>query len=403
MKGLCCIFVLALAAGAQTTGPIDIHRRPRPPAPKPEVIVIPDEPRDGEAPQPVPDADYPDTRPSADPDDPGPPVLRRRSAGTNADSQRHDEKPFPVEPPAGGFPEPPIVDEDPLGAGAEPEGEAFVYEPRPPAAARHPDPIIAAAMDANLAFSYTLPDFICQQLMERARSPNLGQKWKEEDAVEAEVLMVDEKETYQNITIGGEPYDGRMMDITGTRSAGEYGSILWNLFAEESKAKFRSQGEEEIRGREAYVYTFHVQKPRAQWRIVANNREIMPSYSGRVWIEKSSARALRIEMEALQLPSDYPISSAELEMDYDEVEIGEKTYLLPVEAGHLSCVTGGATCIRNRLYWTQHRRFDAVSSVFHTDSSVDFGAEAPPAEEVSTGAEEGEVEAAPPIVYPDPN
>lgn len=389
MKIVCGLVFLAVAAAAQTTGPIDINRRARPPASKPKVVVIPDDAPDGR-PQPVPDADYPDTRPAADPDDPGPPVIRRRSSGTNADAQRHEDRPFPAEPPAGGFPLPPVIDEDPVAADGEP-----AYEPGPPVRPLHPDPIIAQAMEANLSFSLSLPDFICVQRMERAQSPNLGQKWKADETVLAEVLMVDDQESYQNITIGGEPYDGKMMDISGTRSAGEYGTVLWNLFDERSKAKYRSQGEETIRGREALIYTFHIQKPQAQWRIVANNREIMPSYSGRVWLEKKTGRALRIEMEALQLPPDYPISSAELEIDYDDVTIGERTYLLPVESGGLSCMTGGATCIRNQLFWTQHRRFEATSSVFHTDSTVDFGAE-------PTETEEAEVEAVPPIVYPDP-
>ena len=394
MRALLGLLLLALTSAAQTTGPIDINRRARPPAPSPEVIVIPDDDeqpprleRSGSAEaQPearAPETHVPDTRPAADPNDPGPPVLRRRSAGVNADRERHTDRPFPVEPPVGGFPDPPLIDED---VDDDPPREASSR----PAPRLHPDPVIARAMEANQEFSHTLPNFICTQLMERARSPNLGKKWDEDEPVEAEVLVIDDQETYQNIKIGGEPYNGRMMDIVGTRSSGEYGTVLWNLFAPETKAKFRSAGEETIRNREALVYTFHVEQPRSHWRIHANNWAVTPGYSGRVWIEKGTGRALRIEKEALQLPSDYPMRSAELEMDFDDVEIGGQTYLLPVEAGHLSCRNGGATCIRNRITWSHHRRFDAVSSVFNTDSTVDFGDEA------------AEVEVVPEIVYPDP-
>src|SRR5690606_34432213 len=130
-----------------------------------------------------------------------------------------------------------------------------------------------------------------------------------------------------------------------------------------------------IRGRDAHEYEFHVQKPRSRWSVIVNQREIVPAYNGRVWIEKGTGRALRIEMQAFQLPSDYPASTAESEIDFDEVAIGDRTYLLPVEAGNLSCMSGGATCFRNRIYWTHHRKFDAVSSVFQTDSAIDFGGE----------------------------
>ena len=78
-----------------------------------------------------------------------------------------------------------------------------------------------------------------------------------------------------------------------------------------------------------------------------------------------------------------------------------------MEAGNLSCMSGGATCFRNRIYWTHHRKFDAVSSVFQTDSAIDFGGE-PPQEEVvageeggvtAPGGEEAQVEAPP--TYPE--
>ena len=101
--------------------------------------------------------------------------------------------------------------------------------------------------------------------------------------------MLNEIESYQNILVDGEPFEGKMMDIGGTRSAGEYGSVLWNLFHPSTQADFKRGRLSVIRGRDAHEYEFHVQKPRSRWNVIVNQREIVPAYNGRVWIEKGPA------------------------------------------------------------------------------------------------------------------
>ena len=159
------LLLFCLAAGAQSTGPLDPNRKPRLPRvdeplpkrptdrgsvgqrPPNEVIVIEDEPTDASS-------GGPEAAPGPELADPGPPVLRRSRAGSSADEERRPDRPFPEEPPAGGFPAPLEIEE--LSAAAEPEAPLY----------KHPDPVIAQAMNANLAFSQTLPDFICDQLTE---------------------------------------------------------------------------------------------------------------------------------------------------------------------------------------------------------------------------------------------
>ncbi|MBI1357527.1 MAG: hypothetical protein GC160_24570 [Acidobacteria bacterium] len=403
------LLLLCLAAGAQTTGPLETNRKPRlprvdEPLPKRptdqgpvgqrspnEVVVIEDEPEKAPSEAASTVSSEPSTASGerevsavgSEPVDPGPPVLRRRSDGQNADSARHADQPFPNEPPAGGFPPPPELDPLPAetatvapGTPADADGRPTLRRAPAPAARLHSDPVIAQAMEANLEFSQSLPNFICDQLMKRAITPNMGKTWESDGNVTAEVLVIDGVENYQSIKVNGEPFEGKMMEIAGTRSAGEYGSVLWNLFDPSTRADFKRGKPATIRDKEAFVYEFFVQKARSRWTVIANGRTIVPAYNGRVWIEKGTGRALRIEMQAFQLPSDYPVSTAESEIDFADVAIGDNSYLLPVEAGNLSCQNGGATCYRNQIFWTHHRKFEAVSSVFETDSVIDFGGQA---------------------------
>ena len=69
-------------------------------------------------------------------------------------------------------------------------GERPVEHDRPEVAYVPPtDPVLLLAIEANEEFDQKLPNFLCRQFMTRSRSRNLGKKWKDEDVVEAEVLI----------------------------------------------------------------------------------------------------------------------------------------------------------------------------------------------------------------------
>ena len=243
----------------------------------------------------------------------------------------------------------------------------------------HDDPLIRKAVFANLAFSDHLPDFTCRQVITRAESRNLGKKWKDADVVEADVVMYRGRENYQNITIDGVLKENTRMDQIGyIWSTGEYGAVLRNLFEEYTRAEFEPDGEaESIRGRSALPYRYHVEQEFSNWELVFNNNRFLPEYTGRIWFDEETGRALRLELEALNLPWDYPVITAEAMVEYDEVAIGDEKFLLPVESMNMGCARGTARCFRNRLEFRDYRKYSAESNIFHTDSEISFGDDKP--------------------------
>lgn len=242
----------------------------------------------------------------------------------------------------------------------------------------HDDPLVRKAVAANLAFSDHLPDFACHQTTTRSESRNLGKKWKDTDVVEADVILYRGKEDYQNITVDGVPHRGKMEQIGYIWSTGEYGAILQNLFHEYTRAEFKLAGASQtIRGREAIPYSYHVPLEYSNWMLNFNKQRYLPEYSGRVWLEAETGRALRIELEALNLPWEYPVIAAEASIDYDEVMIGDQKYLMPVESMNMGCQRGSARCFRNRIEFRDYRKFTAESTMFQTDSDISFGDDEP--------------------------
>lgn len=248
--------------------------------------------------------------------------------------------------------------------------------PEPP---KHDDPLIQRAMEANREFGLRQPDFICRQTVTRSTSRNLGKKWKEIDVLGADVIILDNDERHRNITRNGRPTGAsHMSQVGGTWSTGEYSGILWNLFAPESEAEFTSDGEDVIRDAKAAVYRYRIDPEHSRWNITIGGSKHVPGHHGRVWIDLETARALRVEMEADGFPWNHPLTKAETAIDFATVRIREREYLLPIESLALACFSGSARCDKNRIEFTDYRKFETESSVFHTNSEVDYGDESDP-------------------------
>ncbi len=236
------------------------------------------------------------------------------------------------------------------------------------------DPVLLKAIDANQAFDDELPNFLCRQVMQRSRSRNLGKTWKDEDIVEAEVLIVEQVEEYRDITIDGEPTGAKdLSQIGGWWSTGEYGTVMYNLFIPPSQTKFEEAGPDTIGDRRTLVYDYEIEQENSRWTLRVNNREYSPGHGGKVWLDLETARAIRIETAATYLPHDYPLNRAAIVLEYGDVEIDGESYLLPVLAENLGCIRDTARCQKTRIEFRDYRKFSSESTLFTTDSDIDFG------------------------------
>jgi len=226
------------------------------------------------------------------------------------------------------------------------------------------DPVIEKAREVAFEFSGNLPNFFCQQMTTRYQSDHPKQGWDAIDIVTADVAYEDGHETYKNIKVGNKAVGKSMEDIEGTRSTGEFASILLDLLAPETGAAFRRTGSDTIHGRATIVYKFDVPRERSHWRVEATAQLYYPAYTGSIWIDKQTSRVLRIEQQARNIPVLFPFDTTESATDYDFVRLATpEAFLLPVDAEILSCVRGSSVCARNRIEFRNYRKFGAESSV----------------------------------------
>jgi hypothetical protein len=219
-----------------------------------------------------------------------------------------------------------------------------------------PQTLIERAREAEWQISQKLPNFVCQEFM--SRFTQRGREGKMPlDLVSAEIIYEDGHESYRNVKIDNRPTDKPLQEIDGSWSTGEFASILLELFHPDTHAQFHSGGASAISGSRAQVYDFQVERENSRWMLHAGSQNLAAAYGGSVWLDPSTARVLRIEMQARNLPSDFPMATVETAVDYSDVRIGETSVLLPVHAEALGCQRASSYCSHNIIDFRNYHEF----------------------------------------------
>ena len=194
------------------------------------------------------------------------------------------------------------------------------------------------------------------------------------DILEAEVAIEEGMESYHSIKVNGKLLKKQEMSAVegGTWSTGEFGTVLSNIFEPWSLTSFKFRKTDTSTRPKSKVYWFHVEQSRSNWEARMASVSYLPEYRGAIWIDEETARVLRIEMEAMNLPLSFPADTLELNIDYGLVRIGGQEYLLPVHSENLSCMRGELRCNWNKIDFRNYRKFSAESTIFQTDSDIDF-------------------------------
>jgi TonB family protein len=225
-------------------------------------------------------------------------------------------------------------------------------------AARAPNPsesLIEKARDAAFEFSEKLPNYICEEFM--SRYMQRGRDENSLDVVSAEIVYEGGHESYRNVKINDRPTDRALEEVGGSWSTGEFASTLLALFSPDTDARFQSGGASTISGFSAEVYDFEVRREKSHWELHVDSQTLAPAYGGSVWVDPKTARVLRIEMQARNIPSDFPMDQVESAVDYSYVTIGGTSFLLPVHAESLGCQRGTNECSHNVIDFRNYHEF----------------------------------------------
>jgi hypothetical protein len=223
-------------------------------------------------------------------------------------------------------------------------------------------PFIEQARELALATYDELPDFIATQIIRRQIQRD-GQ-WETRDVLETKVSYEHKAgERIQLLAIDGRPTSRTYEDVGGATSVGGFSSQLGAPFAREAQTSFKPVAQEKYRGRDCFIYDFAVARENSGFRLLASisgRREVsvIVGYKGSMWIDRETKRVLRVEHAAENVPADFPMSGAEMAVDYDWVTISGQKYWMPISAEDIQITNQFRQAFRNTIEFRDYRKFE---------------------------------------------
>jgi len=216
--------------------------------------------------------------------------------------------------------------------------------------------------DYSMNYDKSLPDFLCTQVTRRFYDPNGLDYWVSADTITAKLSYFQHKEEKKVLFVNNQYKDIDWEKLGGASSTGEFGDMLREIFERDTEASFQWERWGTLRRKRTHVIRYTVQQSHSKWQIVyEKSMTIRPAYTGLIFADASNGKIMRVTLEALDMPSSFPIQMAKNQLDYDYTEISGSTFLLPLRAEVK--MREGRLLIRNDIEFRNYRKFGSDTSI----------------------------------------
>jgi len=235
-----------------------------------------------------------------------------------------------------------------------------------------PDPFLEETRRNVRDYLEDLPDFICQEDIERFYDFEARGAWDRADKLSYELTYSRKQgEKYKPLNSVGRPPTRSLDEAGGATSTGDFASMLAALFEPETKTIFKAAGKERLGNRQTTLYDFRVPQVTSKLHVKALDLPpIIAGYSGTVWIDDEKKLVLRIDHAVDDMPASYPVTNSESSVDYDMVKLRglDVEFLLPIRAEFIIADRRERKYFRNLLSFKFYRKFETDIKI--TDDPV---------------------------------
>lgn len=245
----------------------------------------------------------------------------------------------------------------------------------PPAAAEQ-----GRMLDAMRAYAVqyvaNLPNFLCEQVTRQYQAGKKPEHWRAGDVLMFKLLYSNgEEERNLELVNDRAVRPGTRRWRTPLQTSGEFGVLLDTIFSAASQASFTWNGWQSVRGKRvaAFGFTIDAQHSAMRFGFRDSTQPAVP-YHGTVYGDPPTGAIWRVRSEVTELPKELETESLVTTIEYDRVAIGDKSYLLPVQAS--IWMKADRNYVRNELEFRNYRKFEADTVVKY--GSADESATPPP-------------------------
>ena len=235
----------------------------------------------------------------------------------------------------------------------------------PPSQAEQ-DRMIAAMRDYAADYTAKLPNFICEEVTSQFEGGRKANRWRQGDTLRARLIYSNGREERKllavNDTAVAAYHRGWQKPLT---VEGEFGELMIGILAPETAAKFTWSGWDDRDGRHLARFDYAIDQQHSILSLsLSDLSKARVATHGSLWADPQSGALWRITVEADDIPKAVRTRSSATTIEYGQVQIGGRTYLLPIRAQ--ATVSYEGKTARNEIRFEGYRKFE-------TESTITFG------------------------------
>jgi hypothetical protein len=177
-----------------------------------------------------------------------------------------------------------------------------------------------------------LPDYTCVATTQRVALGYKEHSTRVVDTLRYEIAHFGGKELWAwpgEVRFQDTPLTSMVQN--GTIATGDFALHARIVFID-GNANVKFGGEQGLEGRRALRWDFTIPVFASGWTIVSQGRSVVAGASGSFWADANTLDVLRLQIQTEDLPSNFPISSAQQVINYAQARIGSGDVLLPQTA-----------------------------------------------------------------------
>jgi hypothetical protein len=246
----------------------------------------------------------------------------------------------------------------------KPAAALHLFDAPPPPAAEERTAILESAREAALKYTAGLPNFLCTETVHRYADPKKTQSWALRDWFTLSMAYANKREQYKLASLSGKPTTKDANHIGGTISHGEFGGVL-SIFEPSFATQFQWERWSLLRGRLVSVFSYFVDQPHSKYTVHAGSLlksyRMNPATRGFAYVDRETRQVLRMTVESVGLPPNWPILRTFAAVDFEFTDIGGKQFVLPRHALTRLVLKDGPT--RNLMEFSDYRKFTGETTV----------------------------------------
>lgn len=205
-----------------------------------------------------------------------------------------------------------------------------------------------------------MPDYMCEEIVERSSMEKGAKKFKEGDTMRLDVAFVGGRELFGKHEVGQIDKDHpSTLTGHGVTSSGEFVGHARTVFVG-GAATIRYFGPDDLQGRNALRWDYVVPKLLSSWTFNYAGRMTQVASKGSFWVDRESLELLQLDVDATEIEPGFPIARTHLSINYGKVRLGDKLVLIAQQSDLLLTGANG-TLERNLVQFKRCRQYGTES------------------------------------------